>query len=101
MKWWASLGITRARYDDEGKYVTRVELHKIHDGVVQEKSMVSRDRVVELMELGFFVVTIREKSDGGIQILNPLHLSETMGGAFIRVDDEDEPRDQLGRLPEL
>lgn len=101
MKWWASLGITKARFDAERKYVTKVELYKINDGAVQDKSTVSRERIVELMEMGFFAVTISEKPDGGIKILNPIHLCETMGETFIRVDDEAEPRDQLGRLPEI
>ena len=101
MKWWASLGITRARYDDEGKYVTKVEIHKLNDGVAHDKSILARDHVMEFMEKGFFIVTINEKSDGGIQIRDPVHLCETRGETFIRVDDGDEPRDQLGRLPEL
>lgn len=101
MKRYASLGISKARYDDSRTRIVKVEAYEIRSGNLGTRMMMPREQLVDAVRIGPSVTTIHVRDGCFFDLLDSVTLVETEDGTLLRAGDERDSRDDLGELPQL
>ena len=101
MNRWINLGISNVRYDDKGRKIVKAEVYELNNGNLATRRIWPRENLVDSAELGLSIATIRIKTGYDFDILKTVEPVQLHGNVYLRVEGDEEPRDDLGELPPL
>ena len=79
----------------------KVEVHEIEHETLSTKHVWPRGNIVDLLERGASIVTIRPEESEGYRTLKRVNLVRRNGTSHMRIDDDIIPIDDLGDIPDI
>lgn len=98
MKRWINFGISKVRYDDKGRKIVKAEVYELNNGNLATRRIRPREHLVDSVELGLSIATIRIKTGYDFDILEAVEPVQLHGNVYLRVKGDEEPCDDLGSL---
>ena len=96
---WADYGISKVRYDSEGKHIDCVMVRQDLGEKLGAASEWYRASVISKLEEGTSFITILERSDDRWKKGKKVHIIEVNQKKYIRTDTNKTEADNLGELP--
>jgi hypothetical protein len=92
--------ITQKKMNNEGTHITEVEVREIKGNKIGFQPLIwSRDEVVSAIKADNPVITILRKVSPKWAKGEDVHVIEVNGAEYLRIDQNHEAADNLGRLP--
>lgn len=100
---WGDYAIVEVRYDNDHSRIVKVKRKKVNH---EEESLSlsvekSRQAVIDDIESGSKYTTALKKQNGNWRLGEDIHVIPVNGEQFLRTDQNNEPEDNLGELPEF